>query len=264
MMQYIFFIDNDKLICQKFRTVYTGNVNTYECLFQIRSEIDGLTWFCVFKQGDKVYQNEIINNSCIIPHEVLEDDATALQIGCYAVNFNESDYKRISTGWVNISPKKGAYCEATAPEIPSPDVWETLVLKSVPYIGSNGNWFIYSLKENKYIDSGVIASGGGGGSPVDAYTKEETGKLLEQKLDVSNVVDIPPTLDGGFRGIDCASAVSVQEMFMGASNLLGEVSSMVKDNRDRLDGHDTQIGNIETALDSIIAIQNGLIGGGEV
>ena len=184
-MKHIFFIDNDKLICQKFRSLYTGNVNTYKCVFRIKSDVQGLTWFCVFKHGDLIRQTEIVNNSCMIPHELLSNKGT-LSIGCYAVNPDENNYKRISTGWVNINLKTGAYSEATAPDIPSPDVWETLILKSVPYIGDNGNWFIYSLEENKYIDSGVSASGGGGGSPVDAYTKSETDKLLDSKENISN------------------------------------------------------------------------------
>lgn len=184
-MKHIFFIDNDKLICQKFRSLYTGNINTYKCVFRIKSDVQGLTWFCVFKHGDLIRQTEIVNNSCMIPHELLSNKGT-LSIGCYAVNPDENNYKRISTGWVNINLKTGAYSEATAPDIPSPDVWETLILKSVPYIGDNGNWFIYSLEENKYIDSGVSASGGGGGSPVNAYTKSETDKLLDSKETVSN------------------------------------------------------------------------------
>ena len=185
-MKHIFFIDNDKLICQKFRSLYTGNINTYKCVFRIKSDVQGLTWFCVFKHGDLIRQTEIVNNSCMIPHELLSNKGT-LSIGCYAVNPDENNYKRISTGWVNINLKTGAYSVATAPDIPSPDVWETLILKSVPYIGDNGNWFIYSLEANAYIDSGVSASGGGGGSPVNAYTKSETDKLLDNKADKADV-----------------------------------------------------------------------------
>lgn len=306
-MQYVFFIDNDKLICQKFRTVYTGNVNTYECLFQIRSDIDGLTWFCVFKQGDKAYQKEIVNNSCMIPHEVLTNEGV-LSIGCYAVNFNESDYKRISTGWVNINPKSGAYSEATAPETPSPDVWETLVLKAVPIIGENGNWYTYDITKNEYVDTGKSASGSGGGSPVDAYTKGETDTMFNEKADKpvivtsSNMEPHPNGLEGLFKiTLDktydeiislIEAGKSLYVLFNADGDDLRLDFNYITESGNVLFGMcfgnsyinitvyssggsdlkfdyfytvsaiDMKIGNIETALDSIIAIQNTLIGGG--
>lgn len=191
-MQYNFFIHNDKLIFNDHVNPRTGSVNVYECVFNINESVKGLQWFCVFNtEGVNAIVTPIINNKCFIPVEVLKDEKS-IDIGCYATNGNTEDFKRINTNWLTFRPTKGAYMEGEAPETPSPDFWETLIFKTVPYIGSNGNWFIYDMETGQYKDTGKPSSGTGGGGSVDLsnyYTKAEVDEGIKKAEDFANEID---------------------------------------------------------------------------
>ena len=155
-MRIDFKIKNDMLVLERQRETYSGNVNFYECSFDIQTNRE-LVWICVFKKGDKVYQQVIENGKCMMPAEVLLADGN-LEIGCYAAS-NTEKFQRISTNWVSVKVLKGAYSDGTAPKVPEKDVWETIILKNVPYIGENGNWYIYDTEKMDYIDSGHCSVG---------------------------------------------------------------------------------------------------------
>ena len=163
-----FEIHNDRLKSVKYPKGVTGNVNTYICHFDIACDIPDLLWFCIFKQGETVYRQIIENDTCKIPQEVLVN-TDPLYIGCYGTNAND-EIKRVSTNLIFFDVKEGAYSESTLPDTPTPDVWETLVSKTIPIIGENGNWYIFSMNDGKYIDSGVRAYG---------YSLEDKAELTE-------------------------------------------------------------------------------------
>lgn len=173
-MEFNFKIKDDLLIPSGIFRAASGSVNAYTCRFLIAEPKDNLLWICVFKRGDKAYQQVIENGKCTVPAEVLFDEGT-IYIGCYATT-ETGEFVRISTNWVPITVGRGAYCDATAPEVPTPDVWEELVIKKLPYIGENGNWFVYS-PNGAYTDSGVAAEGFTPQKGVDYWTKEDIAKL---------------------------------------------------------------------------------------
>lgn len=176
-MEFNFNIKNDRLTSCGHDFGFTGNVNTYFCRFEVECDIEGLIWFCVFKQGEKIYRQLIENGLCIIPQEVLKIQVP-LYIGCYGTNADD-EIRRISTNLIYFDIKQGAYSEATAPEAPSPDVWEILVSKTVPIIGENGNWYIYDVNAESYIDTGTSAKGEMGPQGVQGE-KGDKGDAGEQ------------------------------------------------------------------------------------
>lgn len=173
-----FTIHNDRLTSTKYPKGVTGNVNTYVCQFDIACDIDNLVWFCVFEQDELVIERVIVNDKCVIPHEVLIVPKP-IYIGCYATN-GKDDIKRVSTNQIFFDVKQGAYREGTQPKVPTPDVWETLINKNIPIIGNNGNWFIWDIEKNEYVDSGKPSQGGGGGNVdlSDYYTKEQIDEKI--------------------------------------------------------------------------------------
>lgn len=58
--------------------------------------------------------------------------------------------------------------------------WEE-TLNKIPYIGDNGNWYIYNVEEKRYEDSGVSAKGEGGEGPSLDFTEADEGKFLTIK-----------------------------------------------------------------------------------
>ena len=155
-MIFEFTINNDYLKSAEVSAGNSGSKNVYTCQFEIDGEYRSFIWFCVFRGEENTYLQKLINNTCMIPYEILKSSGS-IQIGCYATDTDGS--KRVSTNWVNLYINEGAYCDATAPEVPAADVWETLVSKTVPVIGDNGNWFLYDLTSEKYVDSGKPSRG---------------------------------------------------------------------------------------------------------
>ena len=168
-MEFNFKIKGDKLISGGILSGNSGNVNMYTCRFKIVENAD-FTWLCVFKQGDEAYQQVIENGSCIIPKEMLENSGE-FRIGCYGSDGNA----RISTNWLEFSVADGAYCKATVPKEPTPDVWESLITRTLPYIGENGNWYVYDKEQKIYKDSGSASRGekGDKGSVIRYWVSKE-------------------------------------------------------------------------------------------
>ena len=152
-MDFNFKIKGDRLIAGEILSGNSGNVNTYSCKFEMTGNSD-FVWICVFRVGEDAYQQVIENGACAIPYEVLKN-AGDMEVGCYGTKGDS----RISTNWLKFKIENGAYCDATTPDEPTPDVWESLVLNTVPYIGENGNWFIFNRQLNRYEDSGRCSKG---------------------------------------------------------------------------------------------------------
>lgn len=198
-----FKIQNDRLTSVKYPKGVTGNVNTYICQFEISCDVPNLMWFCVFIQGKEVYIRDIVDNTCLIPEEVLAD-AEPIYIGCYGTNCSDN-IKRVSTNLVFFDVRQGAYTEGTQPKVPTPDVWETLVARMTPIIGENGNWFTYDITVGDYVDTGKSSEGrgnGGNGTSItvdDAMSPTSTNPV-QNKVAKAYVDNSIYMLEGGLAG----------------------------------------------------------------
>ena len=184
--------------------VYTGNINSYVCEFELSSEWDDMNVFAVFCVNDTAYNVALLKDrSCVLPNEVLEEEGEFF-IGLYATNGDDENLKRISTGLICVKTEKGCCDECITPIPPLPDVWEQLVSKTIPYIGENKNWYIYDLNENEYTDTGICAVL----DAKDIYTKEETDTQLNKKEDKQNKVN---TISESSDDIQYPSAKAVKD-----------------------------------------------------
>lgn len=199
-MEFGFKIKNDLMVPAETVRMITGNVNSYTCRFEFEDAPEGFLWICVFRQGDAAYQQVIKDGACIVPKEVLEK-AEPVYVGCYATK-DSGGFARISTNWIPIALSEGAYSDASAPEIPAPDVWEDLVFRKLPYIGENGNWFVYYPDIEGYADSNVLAKGYTPKKGVDYWTDSE---VAEVKADIAESIMDGITLSVGKDGIVTAT-----------------------------------------------------------
>lgn len=104
---------------------YTGNLNTYLCNFTFSEEWERLGKFAVFV-GKEPATVEIVDGRCVMPAEFLEDMGEK-RIGCFGTDATAG--RRISTNFITLDIRQGAYCEANAPAAPEPDLWETYYAK---------------------------------------------------------------------------------------------------------------------------------------
>ena len=184
-MEFCLKVRDDILTCEGQLFANSGNSGVYRCRFDISSEFENITWFCVFKTAEDAYVSMIENGICMVPGEALENSGKVL-IGCYATDCNEENTLRISTNFVDLTVEEGAYCTANIPKPASADVWEQLAVKSAPIIGGNGNWYAYDIQSREYVDTGKPSygiqgeKGETGDTPargVDYWTAEDTAEI---------------------------------------------------------------------------------------
>ena len=127
-MLYQFTADGDRLHFLSVNEGTTGNVNTYECAVEFKSQDwAGLEKFAAFKVGADVYTRLLTNGRCLIPSQALER-AQAIYIGVYGVDPAAQTDKKLSTNWTVMNISEGAYKPGvTTPAEPQPDVWETCI-----------------------------------------------------------------------------------------------------------------------------------------
>ena len=212
-MIFYFKIEGDtlKLLDVKDRAS-TGNVNSYICDFSKNDDWEALQAFAVFGVEDRMYCAAISENRCYIPHEILENEGEIL-VGVYGTNASESNLKRISTNLERITVNKGAYREEFISSTPSElNMWETLLNKNIPKIGQNKKWYIWDVEAGEYVDSGILAEGKDGYTPLrgkDFYTDEDKRELIKE-IEKTSIGDIETVLD---------NIIAIQETLIGGESV---------------------------------------------
>ena len=164
-MNFNFRVTNDRLILIGNKNAYAGNKNYYGCRFEFSDEWKNTAQYAVFKYGGSYFGPIAISGStCKIPYDVLKT-AGSFCVGVYGVD--SANTMCISTGWQEITVGAGSYSEgATVPETPSEDLWSQYLEamqksldNAVPYIGENGNWYVFDAQSGEYTDTDIKAEG---------------------------------------------------------------------------------------------------------
>ena len=133
-----------------------------------------------------------------------------------------------------------------------------------PIIGENGNWFVYDFNEGDYVDTGISATGGGGSDAdltdyvknTDYATGSKGGVVKVYKgygLEMGSSGTITTTR---------ATEAEIDARTQGYNVITPKnLEYAVKSVGDKIYASADVVGDIDTALDTIIAMQNNLIGG---
>ena len=162
--------ENYKIVC--------GN-SDYTILFSFDEEwnpYDKKTARFNFTQdGVKKYIDVLFSgNECPMP---IMSKTSLVEIGVYA--------GELQTTTPCILPcEKSILCDCGMQTDPPEDIYSQL-LNSIkePYIGENGNWYIWDIKEQKYVDSGFSSKGEQGkqGEQGEPFTYED---FTEEQLEL--------------------------------------------------------------------------------
>lgn len=106
------------------RILTTGNVNSVVCNFSFDEGYDGLNVFVVFYRNETLNRMvELIDGSCIIPWEVLEEEGI-LYVGAYGTKTeNNAVVKRITTNSVAVRVSRDLSSVVLPDAPPTPDEW---------------------------------------------------------------------------------------------------------------------------------------------
>ena len=204
-MDFEFIVQKDHLQAYSRTVGYSGNVNSYCCVFRFDEAWDGMAKFLVVDMGDKEYLQTIIDGECYLAQEALAE-RNQIRLGVYgSIIENGEEYRRISTNMVILDIEEGAFRSASAPEEPQPEVWEQYVDamqkaidKNAPFIGESGCWMLWDAEQKAYYDSGLPArgepgekgeKGEKGNAPIrgtDYWTPEDEAKILADCEEILN------------------------------------------------------------------------------
>ena len=192
-MTYKFILNHEIIRGRPGLTLYTGNSASYRFEFAFDTEWTDLQKFATFSDGENTYVSPLINNRAEVPSEFLQQPGSFF-FGIYATANDE--IKRVSSNIVNVTVLQGAYSKGTKPSAPTKDLWESLISKSVPIIGENGNWLFWDFEESKYVDSGKPSVAQYNDEAVNrriTALAEETVKK-EDKAVISTLTETSPSI----------------------------------------------------------------------
>lgn len=190
LINFKFTVKGDRLTSFGTENANTGSLNYYFCTFSFDGAWENFTRFAVFKMnGNYTGPVLITDGRCAVPTEVISSEGS-FELGVYGTDSTAA--KRISTNLCKIEVKEGAYIpDTTAPAVPASDVWEEYIAyldealrNCVPYIGTDGNWFVWDIENKEYTDSNCPSRGirGEKGDPGIQGDKGEPGEKGEQGI----------------------------------------------------------------------------------
>ncbi len=149
----------------------------------------------VFGYGGSFFQLLLDEaESCIVPFEVIKAPGFTVSLFC-----GEERLVTANVLWVGV--EKSGLEDGEVPQTPTPTVWQQymkemqeLIDNGLPYIGDDGNWWLYNTELKSYEDTGITANGYTPQRSVDYWTEEDKAEI---KSDVAPfVVNIAVAGDG--------------------------------------------------------------------
>ena len=129
--------------------------------------------------------------------------------------------------------------------------------KSAPYIGENGNWFVFSSAVGRFVDTGILAEGKKGEQGKDGVSPTATVAQTENGAEIS-ITDVngttTATVSNGKDGKDGTDGVDGNDGYTPQRG----IDYWTEEDKAEIKGYvDDKTGDIETALDDIEAIAKG-------
>ena len=173
------------------RRIYAGTRGSYitEVAFTFSGEWDGLTKKLIFYpvRGKPVYINYTYGSEKI-PYEVMRysGDAIMLMSG-YSVEPDGSLGVKIVTASAFVAVDPAESDTQNEPDIPEATEFEKIVAKlGAPYIGENGNWFVWDVYTHEFVDTGLPARGEQGETGRGLTILGKYGSLEELRASVKD------------------------------------------------------------------------------
>lgn len=176
-MQLEFSVDKQIITRTDNNQVVENSRNYLSCQFNFCDDWHGITKTAVFIAANGDIFNVILENDvCVVPWEVIK-------YSHFSVSVFGGDL--ITANRVVISVIKSGYAEGKTPSDPTPDVYQQ-ILNSVkpPYIGDNGNWFVWDIESKSFVDSGYKAQGEIPKEDIKNYVDEQTAII---KSDIEGI-----------------------------------------------------------------------------
>ena len=105
----------------------------------------------IFGNGSEYYSVILAEGMCTVPWEVIKAPFFTVSAVCG---------DRITANAVRVNVEKSGFAEGNTPKEPTPDVYtQVLSMAKPPYIGENGNWYLWDAENKVFADGGTKAMG---------------------------------------------------------------------------------------------------------
>lgn len=120
-------VKTNEIEIEKNNLINSGEYNITPCEFEFSEEYNGLTKMAVFSTCSADTKVAILNNRCVIPYEVLENQGQVL-LGVYGYeSVNDELELRYSPTPKYFYVIQGSYKEGSDPELPPKSEWEQVI-----------------------------------------------------------------------------------------------------------------------------------------
>lgn len=164
------------------------------------------------------------------------------------VNRAEAEAGRVAAEQERVDTNNGIVAQATAAAKRAEDsAKEVMQAAKPPYIGENGNWFVWDGEEAAFVDSGFSAKGATPVRGKDYWTESDKKEIAEE---ASELVDVPEVVqETGESESAVMSQKAVTVALNGATKIVTQDSAPSDTSVLWIDPSDnTTDGNIEGAL----------------
>ena len=143
----------------------------------------------VFGFGGRFYNVVLDGDStCVVPFEVIKTPMFTVSLFC-------DGEKLVTSNVVMVDVEESGMVEGEVPGTPVPTVWQQyvsimkeIVKSGLPYIGDNGNWFLYNVEKSEYEDTGIAAKAVDGNTPVRGIDYWTDSDKVEIKAYVDDAI----------------------------------------------------------------------------
>ena len=142
-------VKTNEIEIEKNNLINSGEYNITPCEFEFSEEYNGLTKMAVFSTCSVDVKVAILNNRCVIPYEVLENQGQVL-LGVYGYeSVNDELELRYSPTPKYFYVIQGSYKEGSDPELPPQSEWEQVIEEVNTAIDEANNLNIEAEKVGK-------------------------------------------------------------------------------------------------------------------
>ncbi len=120
------------------------------------------------------------DSTCVVPFEVIKTPEFSVSLFC-------DGEKLVTSNIATVEVTGSGMIDGEVPDTPVPTVWQQyvtamgeLIENGLPYIGDNGNWFLYSTDKGEYEDTGIAARAADGYTPkkgIDYWTDADKAEI---------------------------------------------------------------------------------------
>jgi hypothetical protein len=158
-MQLNFVVESQRIARSDHERPHSGSIGYLSADFTFSTDWDGLVKTAIFvtAAGTPYAVQLDADDKCAVPSQAITSPHMLVSVRGDSVS-GETVF--VPTAGYRVDIIAAGVTEGETPEPPTPDVYaEMLNSMKEPYVGENGNWFVWDTDTRNFVDSGKPSKG---------------------------------------------------------------------------------------------------------